>query len=297
MEIRCTKPSAAVALLGAVLILTSVVGMLPNQAWATHVCADAASFPSRDTDGDGLTDLQECNAQGITTAGSKNVAATFPKWDGNPATRQNSVDPDTKDVFIILVTAGTSSLLDQAAGGSGLFFQNQFIPMLPSFSPLGVTAHALRPTQVNSDRTFVSKPSPSPQKAIRVAESLDANGSILGSCTWGTPLNLDGCAVFTQRIYNHITSVCTSAGDPNLTTKRTQFLIDISLWAIRHEAGHVHGGLAGSYVAKDGGYHYPCGSGTTMEQCLSYSTTGGVCNWTIPSGWNTTLDPPSVHLK
>lgn len=294
---RCTSCVEVALLGGAALIVALSLAMLPTQAWATHVCADAAANPTRDTDGDGLTDDQEC--RGITTVKPKGgTAASFLRWDGSPDTRQSRVDPDTKDVFIC-VTKTSSSLLDQVST-TGDFLNNELVSMLPAYSSLGVTAHVLLPGQSASDRTFVSSPAyPSgvtPEKCIRVAESLDPNGTILGSCNWGTPQGLDGCGVFTQRIKNHVESVCNSAGDPD-PAKRVQFRRELSLWVIRHESGHSHGGLTRDYVASNGGYHYACGAGSTMEQCVPYDTRGGVCSWAIPSGWNTTLDPPSVKLK
>lgn len=275
MERRRTKSTAGVALLvGVALIVAPFVGIFPSPAWATVDCSNPSAI--LDSDGDGITDAQECT--GITTAGVS--PRSFPKCSGAPA--EGCVHPDVKDVFICLKKA-TGSLLDTPG------FEVTFNSFLGLFSPLGESAHGLIPEEAATDRTVVGT-----QKCIRIAESLDTNGTILGNCTWGTPLGLDGCTVFTKRMQNFIDSVCNGLSDT--TTPRQPILRDMIIWGIVHEAGHTHGGLTSSYVSNYGGYHYKMGTPYIMEQALKYNSKKP-CTFVIPTDWNTTLDPPAINLK
>jgi hypothetical protein len=153
-----------------------------------------------------------------------------------------------------------------------------------------VSAHGLTPAQAGTDRTVIGS-----QKCIRISESFDTNGTILGNCTWGTPGGLDSCAVFTLRMKNFIDTVCNGVNDVT-TTDRKAILKQMIIWGIVHEAGHAMGGLAPDYVSNFGGYHYKQGTPYIMEQALNYSKQAP-CAFTIPTTWNMTLDPPKVKLK
>ena len=71
---------------------------------------------------------------------------------------------------------------------------------------LGLTVHLL----YDLDNLFFDRrvSLDSPQLAVRISENLDAGGTVLGNCQWGTPLGLDGCIVYTQRARNFIDSTC-----------------------------------------------------------------------------------------
>jgi len=243
-----------------------------------------------DSDSDGLTDFQECS--GITLADG----TLFPSCVLSPATpRSGCLHPDSKDLFIIYAPA-TGTLLP------GDF--NPFSPVtyygvsFTGLAALSVTAHQITPAQAFADRTVTAG---STQKALRGAESVDTNGTILGNCQWGTPNGLDGCVIYTQRIRNFITSACGTNAIvlPGTSTASTvdQVFLAYSVHTFLHEMGHSTGGMTAAYNSSYGGYHYKCGAGTMMEQCVTYSAKGGKCSFNISGGWDTTKDPPTIRLK
>ena len=268
-----------------VLAITLALGAAPIVAQAAVTCTQLPpgldGVPgSGDFDNDGFTDLQECGTGipldlGITT--TPTVVVT---------------DPNRADVFVIFNRPATGSLLP-----------SDFRPFDPTpvtyngvtftgLSALNVNVHQLSADQAGSDRRISSL---SAQKAVRITENLDTNGSVLGQCNWGTPMGLDGCMVFTKRVKNYIDATCDSVRDT--TTDRNQVFLAYITQTFLHEAGHSLGGLAADYNSRFGGYHYKVGAGVVMEQSVTYSTKGGKCTFFISPGWNVTLDTPAVKLK
>src|SRR5215475_11766676 len=87
----------------AALIVALGLGGHPIEGWAAVDCANIRD-PLTDSDNDGFTDAQECS--GITTIGG----ATFPRCVAGLA-RDQCVDPDSKDLFVIFAPASSGSLL------------------------------------------------------------------------------------------------------------------------------------------------------------------------------------------
>jgi hypothetical protein len=290
--------------LGALTALAVLVGLtiLPTSASAVD-CANVPAGSTTDTDRDGLTDRQECD--GITTLGTR--PKTFPPCDG-VIQRAACVDPNSKDVFVIYRPLSSGSLLTGTDVPAGFPFGPLQYPCTRSdgtswcgsagtlrydgFTALGITTHQLTPEEAASDRTVSNV---STQKAIRVSESLDTSATdVLGYCSWGTPLGLDGCTIYTQRAKNFIDSKCSTAKD-NVTNRRHVFLAYATFLAI-HEGGHALGGLTSVNDPSVGGYHYASSSKVMMAQAAEYSTQGKKCTWYIPAAWNLTLDPPAIKL-
>lgn len=291
----------------AALLVVLGVGLQPGQAWAV-VCADvlAAADTGADTDQDGFTDHQECS--GITTIGTSPV--TFP-WcggtlaDGTVPSRDRCVDPDSKDLFVILAPATSApSLLPPGPNGGDFNAFGQVMAYGITFrglSALGLAVHQLKPIEaaVNREVTGAVLNLPAP-KAVKVTESLDVSGTILGNCQWGTPLGLDGCVVYTQRTKDFIASTCGSATiqtPGGAVSDAENVLRAYSTYLILHETGHSLGGLTAEYNSRFGGYHYKAGSALVMEQAVTYTVKGGKCTFYISPEWNQTLDPPAVRLK
>jgi hypothetical protein len=280
----------------AVVMLPAVI---PNHSWAAVNCpaviaAGATSaLGSADSDGDGLTDFQECS--GIVTQGAQPLAVpTCVPGDIIllAATDRNTcLDPDSKDLFVIYKPAATGSLLGAVPRpfDNATFQLSNGAVTFTGLSALGVTVHQITEAQAGTDRSVTST-----QKAIKVTESLDPNGTITGNCQWGTPGGLDGCVVFTQRTLSFINSTCDSVRDA--TTNRQTVFNAYATFIILHETGHTLGGLAATYDSRFGGYHYKTGTGVIMEQSAAYAAKGGKCTFYISSGWNTTLDAPAVHI-
>src|SRR5262249_6888797 len=156
----------------------------------------------------------------------------------------------------------------------------------PGLTHLNLTVHQITPAQAAADRTVTTA---STQKAVKLSESLDTSGTILGFCQWGTPNSLDGCTVYTQRIQSFLASTCgTNAvvnvlgGASSVGEATLAYAIHVSI----HETGHTTGGMTGVYNSSYGGNHYAAaalpgtgGKGTRMEQYVSYSTKGGKCTF------------------
>jgi hypothetical protein len=266
---------------GGVLILVLVgvltLGALPDRASAAVTCPTTSTA---DSDGDGLTDAQEC--VGVTVAG-----VFYPTCTAG-ANRSTCVDPNSGDFFLAIVPASTSLMPSPIP-------QQGFDPF-GLFAQLGVTAHKVDPTVLPANRVVFPWPAGATGlEAVRVTESLDTNGDVLGICNQGTPQNLDGCVVYTQRILNFINSVCNTAGDT--TTDRQAVFRQYVLHTIVHETGHTLGGLAAQYNANYGGNHYKTGAGYFMDQSVKYTTKSGSCLFSVFQNWNLTLDPAGVKLK
>jgi hypothetical protein len=283
----------------AVLIMISALALavvlIQTPVHAAVNCSTVSSTSTTDSDLDGFTDYQECN--GITLGDGSSFAG---KNSINPATssaydRANRLDPDTKDVFVILVPA------------TGGYFQSltnplQYISNPTSAGGLGITVHQIGTNQVLSGtlRNVTST-----QEAVRVTESLDTSSTNpLGFSNCGTPDGLDFSTVYTQRIINFIKSVCGSnfaAGNTNCADNSvppltgTALLNKYIMHTIDHEVGHVLGPLAPVYNAKIG-YHYVTGTNVIMDQSVYYTSKGGKV--TFYSGTTyTSADQSGVKFK
>jgi hypothetical protein len=281
-----------------VLILISALALavLPIQApvHAAVDCSKVISTSTTDSDLDGFTDFEECN--GIMLAGNLFPGRTII----NPATnsayaRADRLDPDTKDVFVILV---------QADGGYFRLLPNplQYVSNPVSQGGLGITVHQISKSQVLSGTV---RNATSTQKAAMVTESLDAKSTNpLGFSNTGTPNGLDLSTIYTQRINNFIKSACGSAyGTSNCadssgvydTTNNLALTLKYIQHTIDHEVGHVLGPLAPVYNAKIG-YHYVSGTNVIMDQSVYYTSKGGKV--TFYSGTTyTSADQSGVKLK
>ena len=215
-------------------------------------------------------------------------------------TRDRCMDPNSKDLFAILQPAATGSLLPAVQSPASTTPFNPFLPFTAyginfiGLNALGVAVHTLRPLEAAPDRTVAAAVAglPAP-KAIKVAESVDLNGTILGNCQYGLPSGLDGCVIFTARTRNFITSPADQprsrrrAGAPSTAQ---EVLFAYSTYLVLHEAGHSLGGLTGEYNSRFGGYHYKPGAGLVMDQAVTYTVKGGKCTFYISPNWNLTLD-------
>jgi hypothetical protein len=248
----------------------------------------------------------------VTLGQTADAVRTFP-WCGAPnvdgilPTRDSCMDPNSKDLFAILEPAPAGSLLPTVQSPNSTMPYNPFLPFtahgidFTGLNALGLAVHKLNPAEAALDRTVsaavLGLPAP---KAIKVAESVDVNGVILGNCQYGTPSGLDGCVIYTRRTQNFIASACGTAKIQTASAAPSdaqQVLWAYSTYLVLHEAGHSLGGLTGEYNSRFGGYHYKPGAGLVMDQAVTYTLKGGVCKFFISPNWNLTLDPPAVRLK
>jgi len=296
------------------LVLLAVAGfalaVVGGQAWAQVTCPTTSA---NDFDGDGFTDAQEC--AGITTLGT-----VTPGADGTASVvvgrrlfppcvqgmdRLSCVDPNSKDLFVVLLPATEGSLMSGTLPTAIADpFANQTVYGLAftGLSGIGVTAHAVTSIEVPILSRQVAEGSD--QKAIVMAEDLDDTDlNTLAWCPYGKPNTASQvCVVYTRRIVLTIEDICgtgatampifTAGGDPS---DATAVFKAYTIETILHEVGHSVGGLTSKFNSSYGGYHYS--PGTIMEQYVVASTTKGKCKFAISRTFNTRLDPPAVILK
>lgn len=244
--------------------LVITVYLTQTSAHAADFCASATA--NADTDNDGFSDLDECN--GITFGGTAGGSITGYNNKGN-LSRNQYLDPNSKDLFVILVPAsGTSHLPTDPF---------LFIYSSTAQSGLGVAAHQININQAKSDRTVCSGCSSnfSTQKAVRVTESfdkpVDSQGrKILGSSAsmHGTPNDRDTATIYTLNIEDHA-NIDIYGG-----TAPSDFVLNYKRHSIAHEIAHSLM-LTTRYDRKIG-YHYASGTGVILDEQVYYSTSGGL---------------------
>src|SRR5438034_2556633 len=168
-----------------------------SQARAQVDCATVTAGSPTDSDRDGFTDYQECN--GIDLDLGTAPARHFPSCVGVTLNRADCLDPNTKDLFVILAPATPTSLIPADP--------LRYVSPPQSTGGLSIATHILTPDQAGSDRRVTSA---SPQLAVRCTEDLNPTGDIVGISNYG--IGLDASVVFTQRITNFVNSVYASVG-------------------------------------------------------------------------------------
>ena len=269
-------------LVAPVVLVLFLLGMASP---ATAQSINCASPTNDDTDGDGLTDIEECTGltQAVGATAAINIASCITppivtiESTETPTTtavvdRATCLDPNTKDLFVILVPAVQGSLLpaDPLA----------LISKAVSQGGLDVTVHRIEAAQAGPNREVTNRVAiegpATQQKAIRITENLDPTGDIMGISNYGTPNGLDGAVVYTQRIKNLVQSVYAQANQ----TAPAEVIATHIRHTIAHEAGHT-AALTKDYNARFGGNHYKTGTVVVMEQSVTYSVKGGNVSFNI----------------
>jgi hypothetical protein len=217
----------------------------------------------------------------------------FPGYKNKGVLLRNQyLDPSTRDLFVIIVPSA-----------------NSLIPANPTatIANVGITAHEIPPSKAFPDRTVTSATT---QKAVMITENSDgtlkdSSGNYLpfGNSNYGTPNNLDGATVWTQRIKNYIYTVACPSPMADSSCKdsvsgavgRDAVIAAYIRNTIPHEGGHVMK-LTTTSNSRYGGYHYVTGSNTVMEQSIVYKKSGGVVTFTIPSSY-ASGDATAAKLK
>jgi opacity protein-like surface antigen len=277
----------------AILLGIVVLASLPDRAWAAVDCSTVLPTSTADSDGDGLSDYVECHPGLFTFAGTNGVLS-FRTCAPNDSDRKTCLDPNTKDGFLVIAPSAVSLLPSITAAD-----------VYAAYSPLGLAVHLIGASLIGSDRTVVTGQA---AKSVKVTESVDTNGTILGNCNWGTPSGIDGCVVYTQRLLTFINSKCGTTKTTCPTTDTSAACVAHRNYAKRtvfHEGGHSFGGVAPFYDSTAGGYHYPppnkAANATVMDQYVVANTN---CTFNVPkdtsgnwlNNWNTSLDPTGVKL-
>jgi hypothetical protein len=242
-------------------------------AWAQVNC-NPISDPDGDPDQDGFTNSEECN--GIMLANSTDF---FP-GKNSAYERPYRLDPDSKDLFVILVPA---------PGGYFSTLSNPLEFVTQATGGLPITLHTITENQATPNR-FVS--SSSQQKAIRIIESLDTSNSIaLGQAPVGTPNSFndsfDQATIYTQNIIDNIELKCGARVNTSRCADTAgaygQELVDKYIkHTIAHETGHMvvlrYLDLSKSSDFKtymNIGNHYPTGTSVLLDQSVKFTDKSG----------------------
>lgn len=246
---------------GAALLMLALVLAIPMiRAQAQVVCPPPANS-TLDSDGDGFSDLEEC--------------AGIPLLDGTRV----SMDPNTKDMFIIVVPASPSRLPGDPA---------EFISKPQAQGGLGITPHLVSSSQVATSRLVGAT-----QKAVLVTESSDTNGNVAGECPWGTANDpLAQCVVYMAKIEQFVNSVYASVGQAAPADVITRY----KKHTFAHESLHGAGRLTLDSDSRFGGHHYKSGSNAIHDQSVIYTLKGTVVRFIIGTSF-TTADQGEVTLK
>lgn len=249
---RGLSKSAAGLFAATALALAFLLAAAPS--WAAVTCATTESTSTADADGDGYTDFEECG--GITIYGTQ---VTVPACPGEnldyPAL--GCLDPDKKDLFVILLRAASSKI---PADG------------LSSISMIGAVVHEVPDAVIKlmpyANITYN-------QRASKIVESLDTNGTDFGEMPWGTPNSTSSGSIYTQRIIDFVTAKGGSADIYDAYIREV----------LAHEVGHGLR-LTSAFSSKLGYHEANTTPGTIMQQAVVYTGRRAPYTWYIPTTWS-----------
>jgi hypothetical protein len=230
------KSPGATVVLGVVAALA--VLLLTTPAWAAAAVNCAQASTTADSDNDGFTDAQECAgivlAPGNTLLRSDGTTipagGTIPRCGaaalvpGSPA-RQDCVDPDTPDLFVILVQPASNSVLvalgldptATVAAPRNRLPMLEFVSNRKADGGLGLALHRLTTTRTDR-RVMPVVAGASAQKAIKFTENLTV-GNLVGFCQWGTPNSPSTggqCTIYTAKVRTVVQTACGTGVTCNL---------------------------------------------------------------------------------
>jgi len=260
-----------------------------DRRWTVSVLAiallassGAGAQEETDSDGDGFSDAAEnaglVLAEGLTMTTADGRELNFvPSCIESELPRSECLDPASPDLFLVLAAASPSSLP-----------ANPFAPTIgsPTEGGLGLGIHPLSedPAIATGDR--IVSPGTSPQKAVRITESLSTPGDKLGFANYGTPNGLDGSTIYTERIRAFVAGACetdalcqTSRGETGIAAVSDA----LARYVLNHELGHLFS-LTAQYNKRFGGYHVKSGEDEMLSQFADYDTSkrSGVTTFNIP---------------
>jgi hypothetical protein len=231
----------------------------------------------RDTDGDGVSDFLECRGgntlaqlrPGVTVNGQ----AVIDTCQGTGLPRAACLDPNTPDIFVILVP-------DTLNGSRIPANPFQVLTRPVANGGLGLAVHPLVDGRgPGSDRSVLLG---SAVKAPRCTEDNSlATSQVIGQANWGTPGGLDECVVRLLAVENYVRSRFTENKfpDPGPNCGPCEAL---KVQVINHELGHMIQ-LRFLYDARFGGHHYKTGSGFLHDQATTYRVTRSGITFSIPT--------------
>jgi hypothetical protein len=286
----------------AAVILLGVLASVPLGAHAATTgvnCSNARA--DRDADGDGISDKDEC--QGITLNLGTAAPVSIPKCPGTSPF--GCLDPNRKDLFVILVPAATSLIPSSP-------FEFVAKPTAAPDLGLGITIHQITNANAGPNTTTCTDISAcdrlltgssfgsSTVRAVRVTENPAdlTSGTILGQAANGTPTTTGRVVIWSVRILQHINEVRAAASPTRLPALigTEAIVVNYIKQVIAHEMGHVMGPMANvdsTTASLYGGAHYAPADVVVMSQ---YVTNDGAGNFLIPDDF-TNGDRSALRLK
>jgi hypothetical protein len=284
----------------AALVFATVPSLVHAETDCTAYDCVAGVDDGQDVDADGLTNFEECC--GITLPGDSSTvnscvdATTGDRTDcQNPTIRAATLDPDSKDLFIILLRQSPSHI---PATDTFEFISNPITPPPGEPAGLGITVHEISNWQAGPGRQITAN-----QKSLKVYESSSSFGGFLGEGSQATPNMPDPAAsevagtVFPLRIKNHIDTICVKATEANCYDDETGYTgnqLDghFIKYVLAHEITHM---LALAVTTPDdfGEFHWPAGSYVVMVPEVDHNRKQGGKKiiWHIPSRYAWTNQP------
>jgi len=306
-EMMETRQRIQTRIILGLLVAALVLTIVPHQGRAAVSSLCTAPIPvGRDSDGNGLTDAEECAPLTLPPGAQRGAAGsvTFLPCDGSLA-RATCLDAGSKDIFVIQVLPSTGSHIRR-------LMLNVTPPIDPlgyvssalSAGGLGIITHVITPAQAptvmingtNQGQVAVVRaaanctpnvPIPCFQKVVKYVENVSSTtGDILGVADQGginTSTSGVSATVYTARMLTFINSVYANAGITPTTATLDAVLTPYILHTLAHEFGHALA-LTVNYDRKLGGNHLQPRNPALyiMEQFVTYS---GV-NFSISDDWD-----------
>ena len=320
------------AIVACVTLLLPAAGMAATACTQTAAQICTAPSATADCDGDGISDLLEC--QGFSMIGTSKKAVTG--WR-NSAGASDFLDPSKPDLFYMTTGIGptyldispTGRMAKAIAGTKGLQLYAD---------GLGITTHLVTKNDVAFDEKVplnfrgVLKNTAGTAVIVKAALIIEdtcdktdntCNGTSLGVTQWSVP-TLPGVSskIYTEKIYKSVDTYCKTGtscsilGNPSITNANG---IDaIVSYYILQVMGHEmsHGSKLGANnkellnpqvkpTATNPNLRYPTSTANATnyyhytESSLLMAPTASFSNgiWTIPTAWLPGVDKIAVTLK
>ena len=247
------------------LALALIIILFPTKVAQAHCAAG-------DSDGDGFINETECHD--ITFAGTQPAAGTFPTCVGRTFTatftRNDCVDPNSKDLFVILVKATPSSNFDLLTDlRNNILLLFDFISKPISQGGLGYTIHLITADKVDSSNRVCLSECP---HAVKVIESLDLNGTTTGYADQPT----DSVFVYTGRIRKTIVDAWASVLVAEANIPASDFLTYYRETTAQEIAHHL--GLRATCTITYGCHTAP-GKGFVVDYQVTFTARSGSVTW------------------
>jgi hypothetical protein len=270
---------------------------------AAEICADVGNTGADDCDSDGFSNSDECAGLTLPNDAMAIYASCVSGIDDSacpdPAVRSSdeTLSPAHPDLFVALVRALSNSNIPEP--GAPDYFDPFAFVKAPVPDGLGIAVHEVEINQIgigSCPRCVTAD-----QNAVKLTESLNTtSGTDLGSSAFGSPNDRDDAIIYTERIIDHIDTVCAGATTCQDVSGATDQALD-NLYiqrTINHELGHSIYTVDPKNRRLKERHHLP-GGGLSMERSVSYKKQqgGNKVTFHIGTTFDQADDYPAVQLK